>query len=187
MSTFAQRITMALDDLVGRTLTWISMHEFLTDLHFDGGFVLRFEGSATYARHGRAVRVPQKERTAVFEQLAPALGTAVVRTEFRAHNHVFIAFEGGVSIDVGDIEGEVVGYEQFEVAHPQHGKVIEHDDDIAWFPPLPPLAADCAMRLPAAYREYLCALQNNAIDLTLGARRTITLGDSSPDEVRSRR
>ena len=60
MSTFAQRITMALDDLVGRALTWISMHEFLTDLHFDGGFVLRFEGSATYARHGRAVRVPQK-------------------------------------------------------------------------------------------------------------------------------
>ena len=110
MSAFAQRITMALDDLVGRTLTWISMHEFLTDLHFDGGFVLRFDGSATYARHGRAVRVPQKERAAV-----------------------------------------------------------------------------CATRLPAAYREYLWALQNNAIDLTLGARRTITLGDSSPDEVRSRR
>ena len=57
MSAFAQRITMALDDLVGRTLTWISMHEFLTDLHFDGGFVLRFEGSATYAHAGRSVRL----------------------------------------------------------------------------------------------------------------------------------
>ena len=130
MSKAVQEITMALHDLVGRTLKWISMHEFLTDLHFDGGFVLRFEGSATYARDGRAVRVPQRERTVVFEQLAPALGTAVVRTEFRAHNHIFVAFESGVSIDVGDIEGEVVGYEQFEFVHPIHGQFIATYDTL---------------------------------------------------------
>ena len=88
-------------DTVGKTISMIKVEENHTQIEFFSGLSVAYGVTAQYSFRGVSETIPHDRRTKLFERLWLAYSQAVTDFRIMENWQLHIAFENGVTVDIG--------------------------------------------------------------------------------------